>query len=36
MNDPLQMVAVVSHGTAALKRKKATHERIQKFGMLEQ
>ena len=28
MNDPLQMAAVVSCGTAALKRKKATHERI--------
>ena len=28
MNDPLQMAAVVSHGAAALKRKKVTHERI--------
>ena len=29
MNNPLQMAAVFSCGMAALKRKKATHERIQ-------
>ena len=29
MNDPLQMAAVVLCDVAALKRKKATHERIQ-------